>query len=947
MSLELYFREACERHEHLKLLESQWRFDKELISKALQNISSIFPHYSRHDSSHSRQIIVNIERMLGDRIGHLTATDIWLILEAAYSHDIGMVVTYKQIQDMDTPEFKIFVQDIVNNPDHDLYQFSLNWLQGTATLPNGSAAHVFFDEYRQLLAEWYRKKHPENSAKIIHDPLEEIGLTSPRNELLPKRLFGVLAAICDAHGQSFEKVMELPFSEAGMATEDCHPRYVAFLLRMGDLLDVDDNRFCPVMMRMSGASLPEHSHAHFDKHQGIRHFRLDSERIEIEVVCPSPDSYEVAHDWFKWLEREYQNQSQHWPSIVPNKKLGRLPTLSPPRVYLNKPYLVINQGKKPNFDLNADAILKLLRGTGLYSSKIESVREILQNAVDSTIISIWEKHSEEIVNLDPSSQILFDIYDASKISVDFLQNHSDKDIFTLVVKDVGMGISRSDIVHMLQVGSSSKNSEKSRIIQKMPEWFKPSGNFGIGLQSIYLLSDKFSISTKSRVTNEALRLTFSKGKNSSVVIEILSPSDVDYGATVEVDIRIDPFPDRISIPFDGSGGELMRKMGEYDFTKPTSDLKIYEQIKIFEAIKNFNAGSPIKIKTMQGELSSGSRGTYFSRETNIALSQVQFGYFDFRMMHTLFRGQPFSDLQPGLPFVSAQVDFYGHQAIEFLTYNREKILPQAKSAAVKKIKQALIEYIFNNYDCIDEVDRPCAAAFYCLNSINCNDVDKFHDDLMRFDISIEGKGVFSLSEVLNKISNGSIEKMGVKERHASGFFQFENQINPNVEEVALILGDSAAVALKLIKILATKRGIYWQELLPAPGASETCLWSHSDICPVSNEVFSKLLSGKSNGLDIGRRMLFPSWGEYRNIAIEATIPWARFHMHISYASDYLVLPYVFSQDGGWLNFDDDLIGWVYERRKNKNIDIDEIRALYEKLNEEIGKILLGLPATPN
>ncbi|MFX9073475.1 ATP-binding protein, partial [Acinetobacter baumannii] len=78
-----------------------------------------------------------------------------------------------------------------------------------------------------------RQKHPKNSARIIRDPVEEIGLNSPRNELLPKRLFSILADICEAHGNSFEEIIkQLPQAEAGMASEDCHPRYVACLLRM-------------------------------------------------------------------------------------------------------------------------------------------------------------------------------------------------------------------------------------------------------------------------------------------------------------------------------------------------------------------------------------------------------------------------------------------------------------------------------------------------------------------------------------------------------------------------------------------------------------------------------------------------------------------------------------------------------------------------------------------
>ncbi len=73
--LESVFKEATLKHDSLSLLFSQWTFDKELITKALQNVSTIFPHFSRHDASHSRQIIVNVERLLGEKVKYLTATD--------------------------------------------------------------------------------------------------------------------------------------------------------------------------------------------------------------------------------------------------------------------------------------------------------------------------------------------------------------------------------------------------------------------------------------------------------------------------------------------------------------------------------------------------------------------------------------------------------------------------------------------------------------------------------------------------------------------------------------------------------------------------------------------------------------------------------------------------------------------------------------------------------
>lgn len=936
MSLEIIFRQACERHENLRLLESQWRFDKELISKALQNVTSIFPHFSRHDASHSRQIIINIERMLGGRINHLTATDMWLILESAYCHDIGMVVTHKQIQDMNTPEFKDFVQDISEKPNNELGVFAQSWLNGSATLPNGAAAHEFFDEYRQLIAEWFRKKHPENARKIIHNPFEEIGLDSPRNELLPKRLFSVLASICNAHGQPFDKVMELPFSEAGMGLEDCHPRYVAFLLRMADLLDIDDNRFCPVMMRMSGASLPTISHAHLEKHQGIRHFRLDSESIEIETICPSLESYEVAHDWFRWLENEYYRQSQNWTKIVPSGDLGRLPTLSPPKVSMKRPFLIINEGERPRFEINKDSILKLLRGTGLYTSKTDSVREILQNAVDSTIIAIWEKHKDEIKDLNPSSQRLIDIYNNNCISVDLSQHQEDKKIFTLVVTDVGMGISKADIEHMLEVGSSSKNSNKSKIVRQMPEWYKPSGNFGIGLQSIALLSDKFTIVTKSRSSNEAFRLTFNSGKGSSVVIESLPQDSTPYGAALSVDISIEEFPEKISIPWNEGGDSIFRELNAYDFTKPGSDLRVYEEIKILEAIRVFNNESPIKITTAHNKTPQPRGSVFFSKRFNVVLKDINFFYSDISRIDTYFRGQPFSDLNFSAGLVCGSVDFYGYQAIDFLTYNREKILYQAKRKANSDIKNSILEFIDVKFPDIPMNVAPCAAAFYAMNSDSADKVDKYESYLMQFDICKNDFSKVQLGAVLDGIKSGAIKTIRVCEPTYMGKGDsFESGFESSC---LLIKGGASRLGFDLIKYFGTKKGLFWQEK-KVDKFHSYIVWHDEDVQPFDDELVNDIVFGQNGNFEIGSRRIFPAWGKYRKLSIIEKPPYARMYSHLSFDNDFMVLPYKFGHDGvGQRDINKDLVDWVFEHKKHKNVTKDEIVKLYEALIEHIESI---------
>lgn len=938
ISLEKEFTKACSRHPHLKLLESQWRFDKELISKALQNISSIFPHYSRHDASHSKQIIVNIERLLGERIRHLTATDMWLILEAAYTHDIGMIVTHKQIQDLDTPEFSSFINEIILQPEHSLNKFAIDWAAGKAELPTGAGSHVFLNKYIQLIAEWYRKKHPENSAKIIRNPYGEIGLDSPRNELLPNRLFNCLASICHSHGESFEKTLELPFSEAGMATEDCHPRYVAFLLRMGDLLDVDDNRFCPVMMRMSGSNLPTESHAHYEKHRSIRHFRLDSERIEIDVVCPSPESYEQAYQWFKWLESEYYKQSQHWHNIVPYKKLGRLPTLSTPNVSIEKPFITIENGKKPQFKVDETALLKLLRSTGLYSKKSESIREILQNAVDSTLFEIWSKHKDTISKLSPTHKELNGIYEQHSISVDFKQDKHNKNTFWLSITDQGTGISEEDLKFMLQVGGSRKNKNRSLIRQEMPMWFRPSGNFGIGLQSIYLLSESFSITTKSRATHKALEINFSSREEQPVIIKTLEPETVNYGATILVKIEIDGFPETITLPF-GRDNPLSRTLTEYDFTRPESDLKGYEEIAILSAIDEFNTGSPIKLRSNNIELTRHDTISFFSSNANIILSDIRFGHLLGHSFRMLFRGQEFNGLSPSLELVSCIADYYGHQALDFLSYNREKILPQAKRPALNDLKDGLIEYIEKKIDTMATEEKPFAAAFYFLYAPDKN--ARFTNHLLKLPLHIYKKESRELGDVLIEIKNKKTKYIEVKENNNLNLAT--KSYEPSTAEDTLVLDRvSANATFEIIKHLATREGMFWQERLTQADSyrNRHMAWEDHDIQPVEDKIIFDILNGNSSYFEIGNRMFFPAWGKYRKLSSNANVPWARIHKHSSVNAEYLVLPCKFGvSEPASIEIDDTFLSWTYSNRSDESVEFHEYKELYQELVNDLKAII--------
>lgn len=947
LNLEDVFKKACKQHPQLQILKSQWRFDKELISKALQNVGTTFPHYSRHDASHSKQLVVNIERMLGHKIKHLTATDIWLILEAAYQHDIGMVITYEQIAELESDAFKVYVDDIIRDKDHELNDFACRWKNGKNDFSIGKGTYDTYSLFIQLISGWYRGKHPKLSEDIVLDP-SKIKLNSPRNELVPSRLFKILASICSAHGKDFDEVMKLPLCEAGMATEDCHPRFVACLIRMADLLDIDDNRFCPVMMSMLSKELPKTSQAHFDKHHSIKHFRIDTDYIEIEVVCPTIDAYEVASEWFSWLEKEYNKQSQHWHQIVPFKKMGVLPTLITPKIMLEN-YIVLEEGKKPTIDVDKTALLELLRGTGLYNSKFDCLREILQNAIDATLIHIWENHKKEIALLNsPLASELSAFYSAYPIQIELLRDETNPELCTVRISDKGIGIDKEDLKYMLKVGSSKKNKRKARMIEEMPVWYRPSGCFGIGLQSIFLLADRFKVYSKSSYSTTELEIEFSKENNAAVLIKEINHSQRAVGTTVEFYMKLEEIPTSIEYSHI-KNTNFSKLLQDYDFTNPKSSLVDYEYLCLLTKFIQIAYGNSITINIFADyiedyeETQRDIERSYYDPETNIVLSNIKFKSALFPgSITTFFKGQLVAkpDLSIANEYVDCGADFYGYKADEFLSYNREKILNDKRENAADSLIKALCNYIDNYFDTIPPDQKCYAAAFYVLSK-NRQDCDKKYEKelLDHYELSINKKKI-RLANLLKEINKKDCYKLAIVHSNTEDIRKDEDlnilvstRYNSDWKLILYFLQGARYCQINGSSLNEMSKNIY-------------CIY-HEDIPPFSNRIIREVLLQKYVMIwgEIGNRILFPVWSKYRKLEISAKIHYPRFITGYSSAfNKFLVLPGLFKQtDEGkrpYLEADDNLIAWVYEHSPyKKEITKENIKELYTDLIEHLNKVL--------
>ena len=118
-TLEKHLRVLSGEDKDYELLYSIWDLNKKNLSQGLNLIYSSFPHYSAHDITHSMTIINNIQCLLGEsRIKSLGATDTFLLLMACLTHDIGMILTYKIIEEeWEKETFKEVLEKLSDSDD--------------------------------------------------------------------------------------------------------------------------------------------------------------------------------------------------------------------------------------------------------------------------------------------------------------------------------------------------------------------------------------------------------------------------------------------------------------------------------------------------------------------------------------------------------------------------------------------------------------------------------------------------------------------------------------------------------------------------------------------------------------------------------------------------------------------------------------------------------------
>lgn len=531
-----------------RALWNTWANNKSWLSRMLSLVCQSFQSFSIHDASHSEVVLHNIERILGEeRISQLSATDAFVILHICYLHDIGMVISHAEREEIIASEaFYNMVRELGEGND-ERFQSAVENLERTDYEnerydEEENRIHLYRDKLEvyyaiiNLLATYRRREHGKKGADSLRDGIENntaLGIGFAMSEI-PKRIFLTMADCAETHTMAHtESIMELPYRDGGYAYDYMHPRFDAVLLQLGDVLDMDNNRFHPLMRETAG-NIPHLSEVHARKHASIRKLCVNNESIFIEADCGNQEELRLIREEYDMIYNILEVAGYYWADICPKEVSGCLPTLKEIRLLLNGKEIP-KELVTARFVIPQEKAFHLLEGSNMYQGRFVFLRELLQNAIDATkaqyfidcmmnridgkeIGNTQDYTLENLNNMNSVKKypiiLSFSILkrkkftdEYEKVKTDDLNHLEGYEIGVLVkIKDYGIGIGKDDILALAQVA----HGNQKKIRKKMPRWLQPTGEFGIGLQSVFTVTPRFYCETFLR-NGEHYRIEFNSG----------------------------------------------------------------------------------------------------------------------------------------------------------------------------------------------------------------------------------------------------------------------------------------------------------------------------------------------------------------------------------------------------------------------------------------------------
>lgn len=456
---------------HLKSIKSPFLSKIQEVYEEVKDILNcrvqhVFPNYTLHNTGHSFRLMEYMSKLVGD-INNLNELEISLMIYSALLHDIGMAVSKEDI-------------DLIKADSFPFCEVKFSAMR-----------KIMGEDEALALQEYVRRIHASLSSRYIHKNLKE-KLVIPKLTTLD--FTNELALICEAHTEDYDWIKANLRTNEIRGDYSFNPQYIAAILRLADILDIDGNRTPYNLYKLispKGIS-DEEWKKHFvisNNDKIVINEKTQQKKVVFHGKAKNANIHRKILVYIDWVKNELTNATALVNGMPDQYSLVYDTT---PEVNIQTEGYTFSDYK---MTLEFKAISSLLMGEKIYGSKSLGLRELIQNSLDSCRI----RQETEEQNLEFGQ----DAYQPKiKIILDQEKNLA-------IIKDNGTGMSM-DIIkkHFLNIGVSYYNSTDFMLKDFD---YRPIGNFGIGFLSCFMLSDEVKVFTRHYKSKNKYLIELAKG----------------------------------------------------------------------------------------------------------------------------------------------------------------------------------------------------------------------------------------------------------------------------------------------------------------------------------------------------------------------------------------------------------------------------------------------------
>jgi len=301
------------------------------VAKTLEYIKTQFPNFTEHGIQHSLRIINYIYNIMSEELKqNISDVEIFCFIMSTFFHDMGM--TLKDVDDKDN-----------QRANHHLY----------ARIPIKN----FFEEYMNLLVE-------------------------------RRRLEKCIIFVSEAHGRTIEELYNDNDFRKTERIEGQILRYglLAILLRIGDLMDLEEARVCEFNMHMNSGFYNnpvsiEHNRRHLDDIE----YSYSPDKICVKVLTDDREKYKIWSQWLGYLDEEIMHANTHY-LVVENSNFFRNYKLPEVRKEVKPSENAKFAVEEIRFQVDDTGALWEILTKSVYTNEFDYIRELIQNAIDATLL---------------------------------------------------------------------------------------------------------------------------------------------------------------------------------------------------------------------------------------------------------------------------------------------------------------------------------------------------------------------------------------------------------------------------------------------------------------------------------------------------------------------------------------------------------------------------------